>query len=243
MSLEQNFITVCQQISAAKAKYAQQQNFSGSDTAQQSVRLLAVSKKKPARMIHTLWVAGQRDFGENYVQEAVDKIVQLGDLSEIQWHLIGPLQSNKTREVAEHFDWVHTVDRVKIAQRLNGQRPENKAPLNVCIQVNISRQASKSGIEQDNIFRLAEAIIVLPQLRLRGLMTIPAAADLSNESDVVRLRSEFRMMRTFYQALQTRFPEQSIDTLSMGMSRDMVLAIEAGSNLVRVGTALFGHRE
>ena len=243
MSLEQNFIKVCQQISLAKTKYNRIHGISSTDRSLKNVRLLAVSKKKPAEMVRAIWEMGQRDFGENYIKEAVDKINQLNDLSDIQWHLIGPLQSNKTKDVAEHFDWVHTIERLKVAQRLNMQRPKDKSPLNVCIQINISHQASKAGITEDELFVLAEEIIALPRLRLRGLMTIPAPVDFSISDEVATLRKDFQAMRHLYFTMQQRYPNQQIDTLSMGMSRDLSLAIEEGSNLVRVGTALFGERK
>jgi pyridoxal phosphate enzyme (YggS family) len=199
-----------------------------------AVTLLAVSKKHTAEAIAQIHQQGQTCFAENYVQEGVDKVQALQDLN-IQWHFIGPIQSNKTRPVAEHFDWVHTVDRDKIAQRLNDQRPENLTPLNVLIQVNISAQESKSGIALINIETLARFISDQPRLTLRGLMCIPAPLDHE------QLKSEFTAMYDAFTQLQTQFP--SVDTLSMGMSADCALAIECGSNMVRIGTAIFGQRD
>lgn len=200
-----------------------------------SVQLLAVSKTKPVSDIVLAYEAGQRLFGENYVQEGVEKIQALQELSDIEWHFIGPLQSNKTRQVAEHFDWVESVDRLKIAQRLNGQRSAHKK-LNVCIQVNISHEGNKSGISPDQIFDLATQIALLPNLELRGLMAIPAA-----DQSLQQQRETFSNMFTLYSELQSHFP--TIDTLSMGMSADMQGAIKAGSTLVRLGTAIFGPRQ
>lgn len=192
-----------------------------------AVRLLAVSKTHPAARIAEAQAAGQRAFGENYVQEAIAKMAAL---PELEWHLIGPLQSNKTRVVAERFGWVHTVDREKVARRLSEQRPATLAPLSVLIQVNASGEATKSGAAYADVPALAEVIASLPRLELRGLMAIPEPG---------APRERYAEVRRAYEALQRRFP---VDTLSMGMSDDLELAIEEGATMVRVGTAIFGQR-
>ncbi|GGQ09676.1 YggS family pyridoxal phosphate enzyme [Shewanella litoralis] len=198
--------------------------------------MLAVSKTKPINDIIAAYDAGQRQFGENYVQEGETKITTLAtDYPDIEWHFIGPLQSNKTRIVAEHFDWMHTVSRDKIAQRLNDQRPNNKKPLNVCIQVNISQEDSKSGVDANQVAMLALTINQLPNLRLRGLMAIPTAT-----ADTQLQQQEFANLKTLFDQLQQQYP--SIDTLSMGMSGDMDIAIANGSTMVRIGSAIFGER-
>jgi PLP dependent protein len=202
-----------------------------------SVKLLAVSKTKPVQDIRQAYLAGQRLFGENYVQEGVEKIQALEDLPEIEWHFIGPLQSNKTRAVAENFDWIQSLDRLKIARRLNDQRPPSMPPLNVLIQVNISHDQRKSGLENETeLFALAEQINALPHLSLRGLMAIPAAG-----LDDAQQLAVFMRMRRLFDGLQARYPQA--DTLSMGMSGDMHNAIKAGSTMVRLGTAIFGARD
>ena len=205
---------------------------------QSAVKLLAVSKTKPIEDILTAYEAGQMAFGENYVQEGVEKIqfCQQHQI-ELEWHFIGPLQSNKTRLVAEYFDWMQTLERAKIADRLNEQRPPHKAPLNVLIQVNISNEASKSGVQPDDILPLAKHVENLPHLRLRGLMAIPEPTD-----DVAQQEQTFRQMRTLFEGLQQALPHAQIDTLSMGMTDDMQTAIQCGSTMVRVGTAIFGKR-
>ncbi|MBV8502004.1 MAG: YggS family pyridoxal phosphate-dependent enzyme [Paucibacter sp.] len=201
-----------------------------------SVTLLAVSKTFSATDIREAHAAGARRFGENYVQEGLEKIQALADLrADIEWHLIGPLQSNKTRPVAEAFDWVHSVDRLKIAQRLSEQRPGAMAPLNVCIQVNISGEASKSGAAPGEVPALARAIAQLPRLRLRGLMAVPEpAADLESQ------REPHRALARLQRELVA--DGLALDTLSMGMSADLEAAIFEGATLVRVGTAIFGKR-
>ncbi|EMR13149.1 pyridoxal phosphate enzyme [Methylophaga lonarensis MPL] len=199
-----------------------------------SVKLLAVSKTWPAERLRQLAEAGQQAFGENYLQEALDKIEQLADLS-IEWHFIGPIQSNKTRDIAGHFQWVHSVDRLKIAQRLNDQRDPSAAPLNICIQINIDEEDTKSGIAADELNALVTAILPLKQLKLRGLMIIPAQHD-SDEQQ----RQSFQKARALFEQLKTLAPD--VDTLSMGMSGDMPIAIQEGSTMVRIGTALFGER-
>ncbi|WP_447060529.1 YggS family pyridoxal phosphate-dependent enzyme [Vibrio alginolyticus] len=205
----------------------------------ESVQLLAVSKTKPVEAILEAYQAGQTAFGENYVQEGVSKVQHFAEHypdNRIEWHFIGPIQSNKSRLVAEHFDWVHTIDRTKIAQRLNEQRPSELKPLQVLIQVNTSGEASKSGVTEAEVFELVELISRLPNLTLRGLMSIPA-----NVSDYESQLREFQKLATLKQTLEAQFPE--IDTLSMGMSGDMTAAIEAGSTMVRIGTAIFGARD
>ncbi len=195
------------------------------------VRLLAVSKTQPAGAIREASDAGQRDFGENYLQEALVKQADLRDLS-LCWHFIGPIQSNKTKLIAEHFDWVHSVDRLKIAQRLSDQRPPELPPLNVCLQVNVSGEASKSGCEPLDVPELAQAIAALPRLRLRGLMAIPEPTD-----DPAEQRAAFARLRQLQSELNL-----DLDTLSMGMSQDLEAAIAEGATWVRIGTALFGAR-
>lgn len=199
-----------------------------------SVQIMAVSKTFPLAAIHAAWQAGARHFGENYVQEGVDKIQQC-TLSPITWHFIGPLQSNKTRLVASHFDWVHTVDRIKIAQRLNDQRPAERLPLAVCLQVNISADPNKSGVTPKALPSLAAAIAELPRLELRGLMTIPALNLSPSE-----LSADFAQMAQWMQQLQAQYP--TLDTLSMGMSDDLDIAIAQGSTCIRIGRGIFGER-
>lgn len=200
------------------------------------VTLLAVSKTFPADAVREAFDAGCRQFGENYVQEALDKIAALADLrSRITWHLIGPLQSNKTRPVAEAFDWVHSVDRLKIAQRLSEQRPAHLPPLQVCLQVNISGEASKSGLAPAGVPAVAQAVAALPRLQLRGLMAIPEPA-----GDEAARRAPHRALRELLASLNAQGLQ--LDTLSMGMSADLEAAIAEGATIVRVGTALFGGR-
>lgn len=205
-----------------------------------TITLLAVSKTKPASAVQEAALTGQRDFGENYVQEGVEKIAALAQLlppgtPPLVWHFIGPLQSNKTRAVAEHFDWVHSIDRLKLAQRLSEQRPAHLPPLQVCVQVNVSGEASKSGCAPAEVAGLCRAVVALPRLQLRGLMAIPAPAD-----DFESQREPLRQLRL----LQADLVAQGLvlDTLSMGMSHDLEAAILEGSTLVRVGTAIFGAR-
>lgn len=201
-----------------------------------SVTLLAVSKTFPASDVREAFDAGQRCFGENYVQEALDKIAELADLrSQIAWHLIGPLQSNKTRVVAENFDWVHSVDRLKIAQRLSEQRPAHLPPLQVCIQVNTSGEDSKSGVAPSEALGLAQAVAALPRLKLRGVMALPAPS-----SDEQEQRASLTTIRDLYESIAHQ--GLSLDTLSMGMSSDLEMAVELGSTMVRIGTAIFGQR-
>ena len=202
-----------------------------------SATLLAVSKTKPAEMLREAWQHGQREFGENYLQEALDKQAALEDLDGIVWHFIGPLQSNKTRAVAEQFAWVHSVDRLKIAKRLSEQRPEVLPPLNVCLQVNISREATKSGVLPEGTLALAQEIAALPGLALRGLMAIPAPTETLEAQ-----RQPLAALRQLLEELQAALPEAPLDTLSMGMSDDLEAAVLEGATLVRLGTAIFGAR-
>ena len=198
--------------------------------------LLAVSKTFPAVTIREAVAAGQHRFGENYVQEALDKMAELADLrDQIEWHMIGPLQSNKTRAVAEHFDWVHTIDRLKIAQRLNDQRPAHLPALQVCVQVNTSGEDSKSGVAPDEALALAREVAALPLLRLRGVMALPAPT-----ADVAEQNRQLAEVRAVYEHLLSQ--GLPLDTLSMGMSADLEAAVAQGSTMVRVGTALFGQR-
>lgn len=202
----------------------------------EEIQLLAVSKTKPNIDIIAAYIAGQRHFGENYVQEGESKVIALtSSCPEIVWHFIGPLQSNKTKIVASLFDWMHTLSRDKIAQRLNDQRPSTLAPLNVCIQINISEETSKSGATANEMFALAESIKLLPNLKLRGLMAIPTATQ-----DIEHQKIEFQKLQDLYLELQKIYPE--VDTLSMGMSNDLEQAIEYGSTMVRIGSAIFGQR-
>jgi pyridoxal phosphate enzyme (YggS family) len=202
-----------------------------------SVTLLAVSKTFPAEDVRAAHAAGQHAFGENYVQEALTKIETLADLrASLEWHFIGPLQSNKTRPVAENFDWVHSVDRLKIAQRLAEQRPAHLPPLNVCLQVNVSGEASKAGVSPAEAAEVAHAIAALPQLRLRGLMSIPEPAETIDAQ-----RVPHRQLRELFE--QLRADGLELDTLSMGMSSDLEAAVLEGATIVRVGTAIFGARD
>ena len=202
----------------------------------QSVTLLAVSKTFGVEAVREAHAAGQQAFGENYVQEALAKIASLADLRDsIHWHLIGPLQSNKTREVAAAFDWVHTIDRLKLAERLSAQRPAHRPPLQVCLQVNVSGEASKSGVVPGEVAALARAVAALPNLRLRGLMSIPAPVEGFDAQ-----RAPHRQLRELLEALRSQ--GLALDTLSMGMSADLEAAIAEGATIVRVGSAIFGQR-
>jgi pyridoxal phosphate enzyme (YggS family) len=208
--------------------------------APQSVRLLAVSKTFPAEAVLEAVAAGQRAFGENYLQEALDKIAAISAAlpnEQVEWHFIGPIQSNKTRPIAEHFAWVHTVERLKIAQRLSEQRPAGMPPLNVCIQVNISGEASKSGATPEELPELARQVAQLPNLKLRGLMAIPEP-----ETDPAKQRAAFARLRTLAEQLNKEGDGLALDTLSMGMSGDLEAAIVEGATIVRVGSAIFGSR-
>ena len=218
------------QVTARIEKAAQQ-----AARAPQEITLLAVSKTKPAQQVREAYAAGQRRFGENYLQDALPKIAELADLGDIEWHYIGRIQSNKTRDIAGHFAWVHGIDKLKHAQRLSEQRPANLPPLQCCIQVNLSGEASKGGVSPQDLPALAQQIAALPHLQLRGLMTMPDP------------NSSPEMQSQVFQQL-ARLQEQlnadglSLDTLSMGMSGDLELAIAAGSTMVRIGTDIFGAR-
>lgn len=201
-----------------------------------SVTLLAVSKTFPAENVREAFNAGQKLFGENYVQEALEKIATLSDIRDrIEWHLIGPLQSNKTRPVAEAFDWVHTVDRLKVAERLSEQRPPHLPPLQVCVQVNTSGEDSKSGCDPDASLALAQAVAQLPRLTLRGIMALPAPSP-----DPAVQHAALQQVRRLFEQWQAA--GLNVDTVSMGMSNDLEAAVEEGATLVRIGTAIFGQR-
>ncbi|MGI4858763.1 MAG: YggS family pyridoxal phosphate-dependent enzyme [Janthinobacterium lividum] len=227
-AIAQQLDTVRQRIAAA----ARQAGRAATD-----VRLLAVSKTFPAEDVRVAHAAGQRAFGENYVQEGVDKIAALDDLrASVEWHFIGPLQSNKTRQVATAFDWVHSIDRLRIASRLAEQRPDHLPPLNVCVQVNVSGEASKSGVAPADALDLLRAVDALPRLKLRGLMAIPASA-----VGIDAQRAPHRALHDLFTA--ARAAGLALDTLSAGMSDDLEAAVAEGATLVRIGTAIFGHRD
>ncbi|MNQ64800.1 hypothetical protein D3C85_792370 [compost metagenome] len=222
--------TIADNVLTVSARIAAAARATGRD--ESSIGLLAVSKTKPAAAVREAFAAGIRDFGENYLQEALGKQAELTDLP-LSWHFIGPIQSNKTRAIAENFDWVHSVDRLKIAQRLSEQRPEDLPPLNICIQVNVSGEASKSGCNLAELPALAAAIVTLPRLKLRGLMAIPEPTE-----DRAAQDAAFATVRTLQDSLNL-----PLDTLSMGMSHDLEAAIVQGATWVRIGTALFGARD
>ncbi len=223
--------TIAQNLQRVETRIASACQAAGRDPA--SVRLLAVSKTLGAQEVRLAHAAGQRAFGENYIQEGVDKIQALQDL-DLEWHCIGPIQSNKTRLVATHFDWVHSIDRLKTAERLSAQRPPSLPPLQVCIQVNLDGGENKSGVTPDQALVLAQAVAKLPHLQLRGIMTIPEPGD--DEST--------RTVHAQAQALWLRLKSAGLelDTLSMGMSADLDVAVKEGSTMVRIGTAIFGQR-
>ncbi|WP_375741061.1 YggS family pyridoxal phosphate-dependent enzyme [Pseudomonas boanensis] len=222
--------TIAENIAKVRARIREAAQASGRDFA--SIGLLAVSKTKPADAIREAYASGVTDFGENYLQEALTKQVELADLP-LSWHFIGPIQSNKTKLIAEHFHWVHSVDRLKIAERLSAQRPTGLPPLNVCLQVNVSGEASKSGCAPEELPALAAAVGSLPNLQLRGLMAIPEPTD-----DIEAQHAAFAQLRQLLQSL-----DPALDTLSMGMSHDLEAAIAEGATWVRIGTALFGARD
>ncbi len=224
-NIEKNLIRVNRQIEQAAIAFGREPS---------KIALLAVSKRKPVEDIRAAYACGQRDFGENYLQEAQEKIAALNDL-DIRWHFIGAIQSNKTRPLATSFDWVHCIDRFKIASRLSEQRPESSPALNLCIQVNVDAEASKSGIVLEEVPELALKIAALPNVRLRGLMAIPAPCD-----DVKSQRKPFAQLADMLSHLNRQ--GLNCDTLSMGMSHDMSAAIAEGATLVRIGTAIFGER-
>lgn len=225
LSIENNIAKVLETIRALEEKYLRQPG---------SVTLMAVSKTHSADMVRRAAAAGIYHIGENYLAEALDKMAEL-KTTDLCWHFIGPIQSNKTRAIAEHFDWVHSIDRLKIAQRLNDQRPASLPPLKLCLQVNISNEASKSGISVQDLPALAASISTLPRLELRGLMAIPAATE-----DFLQQRHSFGLLRAAFEQLQADAPQ--MDTLSMGMTGDMEAAIAEGSTMLRIGTAIFGQR-
>lgn len=225
MTIEQNVTALKNLISDCEQRY---HRVSG------SVELIAASKSQSIEKIISAYNAGIRHFGENYLQEALQKISQLTDKA-IVWHFIGPIQSNKTKKIAEHFGWVHSVDSQRIAQRLNDQRPAHLPPLNICIEVNVSHESSKSGITENEVISLAQFCLTQPHLKLRGLMTIPAT-----ETDFLKQRSQFHKL--FLLAEKLRQQNINVDTLSMGMSGDFAAAIAEGATFVRIGTALFGQR-
>jgi len=202
--------------------------------APESVRLLAVSKTWPAPALREAFAAGQSAFGESYLQEALDKLASLADLP-LEWHFIGPIQSNKTRPIAEHFAWVHSVDRLKVAERLAQARPEQLPPLNICLQVNVSGEGSKSGVTPQEVAALARSVAALPRLKLRGLMAIPRPTE-----DRDQQRAQFRILAQQFEQLNHQ--GFALDTLSMGMSDDLEAAILEGASIVRVGSAIFGAR-
>ena len=223
-------------LHAVQARIAAASAASG--RAADSVQLLAVSKTFSADDVRQVAACGQRDFGENYIQEGVDKIIALQDSQPaLVWHCIGPIQSNKTKLVAEHFDWAHTVDRLKIAQRLNDQRPAHLAPLNVCLQVNIDGGETKSGIAPAEVLALAVEVAKLPRLALRGLMTIPDPVEGFDAQVAVHAKA-----RALFDEVNAALNLPQFDTLSMGMTGDLEAAVQAGSTMVRVGTAIFGGR-
>lgn len=224
--------TIENALQAVKARIIRAAAQCGRDPA--GITLLAVSKTFGPDVIRAAFACGQRAFGESYVQEALNKMAVLADLP-IEWHFIGPIQSNKTRPIAEHFAWVHSVDRERIARRLSDQRPNALPPLNVCLQVNVSGEASKSGVTPEELPALARAVAHLPRLRLRGLMTIPEPTD-----DVALQRRRFRLLRELKETLVAE--GLPLDTLSMGMSGDLEAAILEGATIVRVGSAIFGER-
>jgi hypothetical protein len=224
-TIAQNLQSIRTQIKSIEKKYDRQPG---------SVQLLAVSKTRPIEDIYAAFAENQFNFGENYLQDALSKIETIPE-SAIKWHFIGPIQSNKTRQIAQNFNWVHTIDRLKIAQRLSEQHRSEQKVLNVCIQVNISSENSKSGVNIDDTLILAKQINLLPNIHLRGLMTIPASAD-----NFEQQRLPFRLLRELKDELGSQGIE--LDTLSMGMTNDMEAAIAEGSTIVRIGTAIFGER-
>jgi pyridoxal phosphate enzyme (YggS family) len=225
--------SLAERLQAVTGRLHEAENAAG--RAPGSVALVAVSKTQPADAIRDAYAAGQRAFGENYLQEALDKMAALADLP-LEWHFIGPIQSNKTRPIAEHFAWVHGVDRLKIAQRLSDARPIEMPPLDICIEVNVSGEQSKGGVSPAEVRALADAIAKLPRLRLRGLMAIPAPTN-----DVALQHGQFRMLRELLEALNAH--RHALDTLSMGMSDDFPAAIAEGATIVRIGTSIFGPRQ
>ena len=233
-------MSISENLQLVQHRIANSAQVAGRDPA--SITLLAVSKTFDVQAVLAAAQAGQRAFGENYVQEAIDKIAATREMRahnpdlQLEWHFIGPIQSNKTRQIAEHFDWVHSVDRLKIAKRLSEQRPAEMPPLQICLQVNVSGEATKSGLEPDELLELARAVVLLPNIRLRGLMAIPEPTE-----DVQQQRAAFAKLRFMQNDLQAVGIQT--DTLSMGMSADMDAAIAEGATIVRIGTAIFGVRD
>jgi len=223
---------IASNLQAVKARIAEAARAAGRSP--ESIQLLAVSKTWPLACVLEAAAAGQHAFGENYVQEGVDKALATVN-REIDWHFIGPLQSNKTRLVAEHFAWVHSIERLKIAERLSAQRPATLAPLQICVQINVSGETSKSGCAPDDALALCRAVAALPNLQLRGLMAIPEPAD-----DIAAQRAPLRQLREIYEHI--RAAGLPLDTLSMGMSHDLEAAVAEGATIVRIGTAIFGER-
>jgi len=226
MCINRNLQSLYNQILGAEQKYGRQAG---------SVTLLAVSKTRTTDEIHTAMESGQLQFGESYLQEALRKIQEIGE-PRLCWHFIGPIQSNKTRGIAEYFSWVHSVDRDKIARRLNDQRPPSLPPLNICLELNISGESTKSGIDPEILPDMADHISSLPRLKLRGLMTMPAPIE-----DFKTQRDTFRRVRKYFEQLQAA--GHDLDTLSMGTTNDMEAAIAEGATIVRLGTAVFGPRK
>lgn len=224
--IAENLVTVHAQIQQCALKFGRNAN---------SIQLLAVSKTKPVSDIVLAYEAGHRLFGENYVQEGVDKIQELRHLRDISWHFIGPLQSNKSRLVAENFDWIHSIDRFKLAKRLHDQRPAYANPLNICIQINIDNEPTKTGVMVHELMPLLSELELLDRINVRGLMAIPKATNVKSEQI-----ASFRKMQTLFQTCQQKYAQ--FDTLSIGMSSDLSAAIECGSTMVRIGTAIFGAR-
>ena len=225
--------TISNALQAARTRISAAATQCGRDP--ESIILLAVSKTVSPETIRIAYGVGQRAFGESYAQEALDKIAALPDL-DIVWHFIGPLQSNKTKLIAENFAWAHSVERVKIAQRLSDQRPDSLPPLNLCLQVNVSGEASKSGVAPAEVAALAQAVATLPKIKLRGLMAIPEAT-----GDSAKQHAQFRLLRELYGQLIAQ--GHALDTLSMGMSGDLEAAIAEGATIVRLGSAIFGERK
>jgi pyridoxal phosphate enzyme (YggS family) len=226
-NLEQRYLDVVARIHQAEANAGRERD---------SVRLLAVSKTKPLAMVEAIYAMGQRDFGENYLQDAMEKISACSQ-ADIQWHFIGQIQSNKTRSIAEHFQWVHSVDRAKIARRLAEQRPDNMPPLQVCIQINVNDEQTKGGVDSlAEVMALAASVAEHDSLTLRGVMAIP-----ENSDDIAIQRRNFAKVQSIFAAVQQAFP--SCDTLSMGMSGDLEAAVYEGTTMVRIGTDIFGARQ
>lgn len=223
---EENLNQIRQQIQQYQVEFKREEK----------VKLLAVSKKQTIDKIRAAYHSKQTLFGESYVQEAINKIHSLNDLSDLEWHFIGPIQSNKTKDIARHFNWVHSVDRLKIAQRLNDQRPDELPTLNICLQVNIDEEPTKSGLLASEVLAVAATIESMDRLKLRGIMAIPKPRESFDNQ-----RQAFAKVRTLYEQMQTQF--EQIDMLSLGMSNDMRAAIAEGSTMVRIGTAIFGERD